>query len=62
MSSTQPLGNEIILIVIIALFGVILAIETKYWFGRKGKVDKSARLLDVARAGQGLSQNGINLK
>jgi hypothetical protein len=34
-SSTQPIGNEIILIVIIAVFGAILAIETKYWFGKE---------------------------
>ena len=34
-ASTQPLSNEIILIVIIAVFGAILAIETKYWFGKE---------------------------
>ena len=34
-TSTQPIGNEIILIVIIAVFGTILAIETKYWFGKE---------------------------
>jgi hypothetical protein len=34
-TSTQPIGNEIILIVIIAVFGAILALETKYWFGKE---------------------------
>jgi hypothetical protein len=34
-TSTQPVGNEIIFIVIIAVFGAILAIETKYWFGKE---------------------------
>ena len=34
-ASTQPIGNEVILIVITAVFGTILAIETKYWFGKK---------------------------
>jgi hypothetical protein len=36
-SLTQPLGNEVILIAIVALFGTVLAIETKSWLGRKEK-------------------------
>ncbi len=34
-TSTQPIGNEIISIAIIAVFGTILAVETKYWFGKE---------------------------
>ena len=36
-SLTQPLGNEVILIAIVALLGTVLAIETKSWLGRKEK-------------------------
>ncbi len=36
-SPTQPIGNEVILIAIVALFGTVLAIETKSWLGRKEK-------------------------
>lgn len=39
-SSTLPLDNEVILIVIIALLGSVIAIETKYWFGHKERVPK----------------------
>ena len=41
VSSTLPVGNIVILIVIIALFGSILAVETKFWFGRKEKAAKN---------------------
>jgi hypothetical protein len=41
ISSKPTLGNEVVLIVIIALFGSILAIETKYWLNRKEKVSKN---------------------
>lgn len=34
-SPIQPIGNEVILIVIVTLFGTVLAIETKSWLGRK---------------------------
>jgi hypothetical protein len=37
-SPTQPLVNEVILIAIVALFGTILVIETKYWLSRKEKI------------------------
>jgi hypothetical protein len=33
-------GNEVILIVITALLGTVLAIETKHWFGRKERTPK----------------------
>ena len=36
-SPIQPVGNEVILIAFVALFGTVLAIETKYWLGRKEK-------------------------
>jgi hypothetical protein len=36
-SPPQPIGNVIILISIVALFGSFLIIETKYWLGRKEK-------------------------
>ena len=34
---TQPVGSEVILIAIIALFGSVLAFETRSWLGRKEK-------------------------
>jgi hypothetical protein len=40
-SPTQPGGNIIILIAIVALFGTVLAIETKSWLNRKEKEPKS---------------------
>jgi hypothetical protein len=36
-SLTQPVVKEVILIAIVALFGTVLAIETKSWLGRKEK-------------------------
>jgi hypothetical protein len=36
-SPTQPLVNEVILIAVVALFGTVIAIESKYWLGRKEK-------------------------
>jgi hypothetical protein len=36
-SPIEPVGNEVILIAFVALFGTVLAIETKYWLGRKEK-------------------------
>jgi hypothetical protein len=40
-SLIQPFGNELILIAVVALFGIVLAIETKSWLGRKEKEPKS---------------------
>ncbi len=40
-SSTLPSGNDIVLIVIITLFGTIIVITTKQLFARKDKVVKS---------------------
>ena len=37
ISSTEPIGNTAILVVIIALFCTILAVATKFGFGRKEK-------------------------
>lgn len=39
-ASTEPWGNEMILIAIIALFGTILAIETKHLLSNKDKMPK----------------------
>jgi hypothetical protein len=36
-SPTQPLVNEVILIAIVALFGTVIPIESKYWLGQKEK-------------------------
>jgi hypothetical protein len=36
-SSTQPVINEVILIALVALFVTVIAIESKYWLGRKEK-------------------------
>ena len=36
-SATESRGDELILIAIIAIFAVVLAVETKYWIGRKEK-------------------------
>lgn len=44
-SLTQPVGNEVILIAIVALFGTVLAIETESWLGRKEK--EPARQLGI---------------
>ena len=42
VSSTLPLGNEFVLVGIIALLGTILAVALTLLFGRKDKVFKSA--------------------
>jgi hypothetical protein len=34
---TLPVGNEVILFAIVALFGIVLVIETKSWLGQKEK-------------------------
>ncbi len=36
-SSKEPLGNELVLVVIVALFGIVLAVETKYCLVKKAK-------------------------
>ena len=41
-SATLPSGNEFVLVGIIALFGTILSVAIKQFFGRKDKVVKSA--------------------
>jgi len=51
-SSTEPLGIQIILIVIVALFSSILAIEIRYWLRPKNKPlnqEKGTALADLVQ-------------